>query len=393
MMEIAMIAPFGMRPKGTVKVRMLPMARELVRLGHEVSIVIPPWTNPEDSGKREVIDGVNIENIRLPKGFGLLSYIVITNSLVRKALELKPDVIHCFKPKAYSGLAAMLLRFRQRMGWRFKLIIDTDDWEGRGGWNDFLDYSWPQKRLFQFQESWIPRHSDGVTVASRTLQTQVWGLGVRPDKAHYLPNGVSAAPPADGRSVRDRYGIGGRPVLLLYTRFFEFPLDKVVKVFDDVHRALPDTVFLVVGKGKFEEEERLKEIAGDRGFSSSLIVTGWLESQDIPSHIAAGDVAIYPFSDNLINRAKCPVKLTEILLQGKVVVADRVGQIAEYIKDGESGVLTEPEDIDGFSRAVITLLKDSEMRQRFENRVKERMVERFSWELLANRLSKFYLEA
>lgn len=36
-MKISMIALFGLYPKGTVKVRMLPIARELVKLGHEVS--------------------------------------------------------------------------------------------------------------------------------------------------------------------------------------------------------------------------------------------------------------------------------------------------------------------------------------------------------------------
>lgn len=391
-MKIAFIAPFGMYPKGTVKVRMLPIARELVRLGHDVSIIIPPYTNPEDSGKKDVVDGVNIENIRLPKGIGPLSYFIIANRLVEKALRQSPDVVHCFKPKAYSGLAAMILRAKQRMGGRFKLIIDTDDWEGRGGWNDFLNYSWAQKKMFQFQESWIPRHADGVTAASRTLQTQAWGFGIGPEKVLYLPNGVNPIEKGDGKGIRERSGIGERPILLLYTRFFEFPLEKVIKIFNEVYRQVPETIFLVVGKGKFGEEERLKERAKELGFSESLIVTGWLDPEEIPSHIAAGDVAIYPFSDNLINRAKCPVKLTELLLQGKAVVADRVGQIAEYIKDGEAGILTDPEDTGAFSRSVIRLLQDKEMRDRIGSNARERILRDFSWQVLSDNLTRFYGE-
>lgn len=387
-----MIAPFGMYPKGTVKVRMLPIARELVKLGHEVSIIIPPYTNPEESGKKEVVGGVEIENIRLPKTVGPLSYFIITNRVVGRALRQGPDIVHCFKPKGYSGFAAMLLRARQKIGGKFKLIIDTDDWEGRGGWNDFLNYSWTQKKMFQFQESWIPRHADGVTVASRTLQTQAWGLGIRPENVLYLPNGVSPAKKADGKIIRERYGLGERLVLLLYTRFFEFPLEKVVELFDIVHKALPCVVFLVVGKGKLGEEERLKEKATELGFSESLIVTGWLDPEEIPAHIAAGDVAIYPFSDNLINRAKCPVKLTELLVQDKAVVADRVGQIAEYVRDGETGILTDPDDLEGFTKAVIRLLNDTEMRRRMGKGAKDRMFEGFSWEGLVRPLSKYYKE-
>lgn len=389
-MKIIFIAPFGMHPKGTVKVRMLPIAKALVKQGHSVSIIVPPWTNPEDSGEKEVIDGVNIENVRLPAGTGLLSYALITNRLVKKAIELNPDVIHCFKPKAYSGLAAMLLRARQRMGGGFKLVIDTDDWEGRGGWNDFLSYSWAQKRLFQFQESWIPRHVDGVTVASRTLETQEWGFGIRPDKVFYLPNGVSPVEKADGKIIRERYGLGDRPVLLLYTRFFEFPLEKIIKVFSEVYRQVPDTAFLVVGKGKFGEEEELKKTAEELGFSESLIVTGWLDPKEIPAHIAAGDVAIYPFSDNLINRSKCPVKLTELLMQGKAVVADSVGQIAEYIKPGVSGILCEADDWNEMVNKTVWLLQNREDRQLLGQTGRSFLLKRFSWEPMAGRLEQFY---
>lgn len=389
-MKIVMIAPFGMYPKGTVKVRMLPVARELVRLGHAVSIVIPPWTNPEDSGRKEVIDGVNIENIKLPKGVGPLAKFLIAGRLIQTALELRPDVIHCFKPKGYSGLAAMFLRAKQKMGGQFKLVIDTDDWEGRGGWNDFLDYSWLQKKLFQFQESWVPRHVDGVTVASRTLQAQAWGFGVRPERVLYLPNGIVQAKLADGGQIRERYGIGNRPVLLLYTRFFEFPLEKVVKVFSGVQKTIPDIIFLVAGKGKFGEEERLKDRAKELGFSESLIVTGWLDPDDIPSHIAAADVAVYPFSDTLINRAKCPVKLTELLMQGKAVVADRVGQVAEYIKPEVSGILCEPDDWNEMENKTVWLLQNREERQQLGESGRSFLLERFSWKSIACRLEIFY---
>ena len=41
-----------------------------------------------------------------------------------------------FKPKGPSGLAAQLLRRMPTGGWRPPLIINTDDWEGKYGWND-----------------------------------------------------------------------------------------------------------------------------------------------------------------------------------------------------------------------------------------------------------------
>ena len=44
--RITMLAPFGIRPKGTLSARMLPLAQALPRRGHRVSIVAPPVQNP-----------------------------------------------------------------------------------------------------------------------------------------------------------------------------------------------------------------------------------------------------------------------------------------------------------------------------------------------------------
>src|SRR6185369_6817002 len=148
-MKIVFMAPFGIRPKGTVIARMLPLAVELQRLGHEVVIVAPPYTNPEDSGKTEVMRGVRIINVRLPAGGKALRAPLLTWRLFRAALAQKPDLVHLFKPKGYGGLAAMLQIWCDRIGVRMPpLFLDTDDWEGGGGMNELHDYSTVEKRLY-----------------------------------------------------------------------------------------------------------------------------------------------------------------------------------------------------------------------------------------------------
>ena len=59
-----------------------------------------------------------------------------------------------------------------------RIILDEDDWEGAGGWNDLEPYSWSQKKFFARQEKWGLTHADSVTVASRGLETIALSLGV-----------------------------------------------------------------------------------------------------------------------------------------------------------------------------------------------------------------------
>jgi glycosyltransferase involved in cell wall biosynthesis len=148
--------------------------------------------------------------------------------------------------------------------------------------------------------------------------------------------------------------------------------------------------FLVVGQGRQGEEELLLAAGREQGFADALVMGGWLDPTEIADYLAAGDVAIYPFSDTLINRAKCPAKLTEILRAGIPVVADAVGQLAEYLKPGVSGILCDPDDWQEMADRVVDLLADPGRRKLLGAAGREYMLTRFSWQRYAKKLAVFY---
>jgi glycosyltransferase involved in cell wall biosynthesis len=393
-MKIVFLAPFGIRPKGTVIARMIPLAVELQALGHEVVIVSPPYTNPEDSGKTEVVRGIRLRNIALGPKHKVLAAPILAWRMFRAALSERPDLVHLFKPKGYGGLAAMLLILLQRVGFRLPpLFLDTDDWEGTGGMNELHAYSSLEKRFYRFQEQWLTRRAAGVTVASRALQAMVGAMGVAGERVLYLPNCVGAAQRGDGSGVRQRLGIGAEtPVLLLYTRFFEFSQEKLHRVFGEIHRRVPDVRFLVVGRGRNNEEAELLAAARAGGFSDTLVMAGWVEPAELPDYLAAGDVAIYPFADTLVNRCKCPAKLTELLLAGVPVVADRIGQVTEYIDPELSTLLCDPDDWQAMAERAALLLLDPDRRRALGESGCRYLLEHFSWRRFVERLAGFYLK-
>jgi hypothetical protein len=48
-MHVVMVDPFGLRPHGTVSQRAVPLAKALAAQGHDVEVVLPRWSCPEDS--------------------------------------------------------------------------------------------------------------------------------------------------------------------------------------------------------------------------------------------------------------------------------------------------------------------------------------------------------
>src|SRR5215212_10018916 len=120
-LRIAMLAPFGIRPKGTLSARMLPLAQALVRRGYAVSIAAPPIQNPQDAGTRAVYHGVSVTHTAAPRWPGPLGVAQQVLALLRAILAERPDLIHLFKPKGYSGLAALLVR---RLRPDLPLVVD-----------------------------------------------------------------------------------------------------------------------------------------------------------------------------------------------------------------------------------------------------------------------------
>lgn len=391
-MKIAFLAPFGLRPKGTVIARMVPLAAALQKLGHSVVIVAPPYTNPEDSGKVAIVSGVTIRNIKLGPRNKILSALFLAGRMFRTSLAENPDIIHLFKPKGYGGLAVILQLTLKRLGMKMPLLlVDTDDWEGKGGMNELHPYSVAERIVFRLQEDCLVPRAEAVTVASRTLQTKVWGMGVPPERVLYLPNCVDDVPAGDGELVRQKLGISaGAPVVLLYTRFFEFSQDKLHFICAEIFRQVPEVRFLVVGAGRNNEESLLVDYFSENGFDSALFMAGWIQPEEIPSYLAAADVALYPFSDTLVNRSKCPAKLTEILRAGVPVVADNVGQLAEYVKPGVSGILCDPENWNEMADQAARLLNDRSAGRVLGAAGRNCLLDSFNWKKYAVRLEALY---
>ena len=383
-----MLAPFGIRPKGTLAQRMLPLAQALAERGWHCTIVAPAYTWAADAGRVETIKHVRVEHVRLPVLPGPGHAVETSLRMLRAVLGARPDVVHVFKPKGYSGLAALALHLLYP---HTACVQDTDDWEGWGGWNDLLPYPAPMKHVFAWQERTLPRLADVVTVASRTLETQVWGFGVEPSRVVYLPNGVAheRRPPPPAAVARARLGVPDEPIVLLYTRFWEYPLRDIVELLVMLRARRPDARLLVIGDGEQGEAAALGEVAARAGVAQKLDARGWSDQATIEAAIAAADVAVMPFADTLMNRAKCSVKLLELLHAGVPLVASGVGQASEYVQDGQTGLLVDPGGVP-LAHGVIELLEDEPRRRALGNAAAGDIAGRWSWRRLATQAEQAY---
>ena len=388
---IVVLAPFGLRPKATLSRRALPLLAPLVERGYRVHILAPADLWPADAGVRLDVAGITIEHAPLATRSGIAGMFQTTRWMYQRTQALQPALVHLFKPKGYGALATLaLLRTKPQL----PMVLDTDDWEGRGGWNDQLPYAWHIKLLINWLEETLPQRVDAVTVASLTLHIQTVMFGASLQRVNYIPNGVTV--PGRALSTRDQarhlLQLDQRPTILLYTRFWEFDVRDVVTCLIAVACHIPNIRLLVIGAGERGEEELLALYAQRAGVAHLIDNRGWADESTIAAGLAAADLALYPMHDTLINRAKCSAKLAEQMQAGLPIVAARVGQVSEYIEHEHSGWLVRPGDGGALAQGVLHMLQNPEYARQLGRAAHMRIEHLFAWDKLAMRLEQVYTQ-
>lgn len=363
-----MLGTFGMRPKATMGSRALGMARVLRDHGWYAAIVTVPWDHPSDAGRCWDEGGIEIRNTRTTNP---LLWPLAVAEIVRHARTFRPDLIHVFKPKGFGDLAARWL------GREYPILVDMDDWEGNGGWNDSGLYSLPQRRIFDWQERTLPGQAGAVTIASQALRSRALEIGTNPRRIFYVPNALT----------RERFDSLARSsfnqdsqTILLYTRFVEFDPAIVAEILTMVRRSVPEARLLIAG-GSTDgaAEARLKIEAERLGIAQAIEWAGWIEPAELPLLAARCRLAIHPFADTLLNRAKCSVKLLELMACGLPIVTSSVGENASFIEDGRSGVLVNPNDTGAIAADAVDLLGNASRAQAIGHAARERVEQYFLW--------------
>jgi glycosyltransferase involved in cell wall biosynthesis len=377
-MRIVALCGFAWEPKGTARARAFPLLLELANRGHQVTLLTVPYDNPKLSGTEFVQEGIRVRSVSLE--FRLVKWFELPLRIAQEIEALQPTIVHIFKPKGYAGAVAWLLLRRGKV----PVCVDCDDWEGWGGWNELKQYPHLVKEYIDWQEKDLTSRAHSLTVASRILLHRALQIGGAESCTFYAPNCVSrnqlkllgrvaAVGPAD---FKRSLGLSQNPVII-YTGHFE-PADDILFFCRAVRSALASGATLVfVGEG--EELPKVKQFFTPHpGFHIHYF--GRLAYDEYLNVIGAADIACFPYPDTPVYRAKCSARMIDYMACGKPVLTSNVGQTAEYIVNGESGILVNPNAEAEFSNAIMALLDDHCLRRRLGKAARDRISDHFVWD-------------
>jgi glycosyltransferase involved in cell wall biosynthesis len=116
--------------------------------------------------------------------------------------------------------------------------------------------------------------------------------------------------------------------------------------------AFPGLKVVIVGEGP--DRQAIEHMVQRFGLRSNVILAG--QHSDMPGIYAAMDIFVLPSLNEGL-----PMTILEAMAASRPVIATRVGAIPKVIKDGETGLLVDPGDVDGLRNALARLLLDSDL--------------------------------
>ncbi|HUS17423.1 MAG TPA: glycosyltransferase family 4 protein [Chloroflexia bacterium] len=199
-------------------------------------------------------------------------------------------------------------------------------------------------------------------------------------RVQVVPNGVDPARFPAGRpsGPRSRFTVGFVGTLKPW-----HGLATLVAAFALLHARVPAARLLIVGDGP--ERAGLEADLDACGLGAVAEFTGAVDPAQIAGHLAEMDVAVAPYPARA-DFYFSPLKLYEYMAAGVPVVASCIGQIADVLRDGETGLLCPPDDPAALAVALDRLREDPALGRRLGAAARAAVMRDHTWDAVADRI-------
>lgn len=239
-------------------------------------------------------------------------------------------------------------------------------------------------------EKWTLTKADAVLAVSAPLADHIASSGIPAERIHVLPNGVDPSifhPGPSDPATRSRWGLDGAPVIGFVGGLRPWHgVESLPSLFDNLARRHEGLRLVIVGDGPLKE--KLSMEFSRRGLASRTVLTGALPQEQVPVLLREFTAALAPYPRPEHPFYFSPLKLFEYMACGVPVVASAVGQIAEVVRDGETGFLCPPGDMGAFEAACDRLLLDPSLRRSVGEAAAREVMGRYTWDANARRVTE-----
>jgi glycosyltransferase involved in cell wall biosynthesis len=166
----------------------------------------------------------------------------------------------------------------------------------------------------------------------------------------------------------------------------------ILKVFAEVLKDQKNCfLFLIGGTSKNSELKELKNFCDTAELSENTIFFGRMNRKYLKDHLQYCDLSISAIPPTDHYRISSPTKLYESLGNGIPVIANRgIYEQESVIRNSQGGVLVEYK-IKSFADAIVSLLKNKQLREKMAQYGKAYVIENYSYRHISEKIYPYFL--
>jgi len=147
---------------------------------------------------------------------------------------------------------------------------------------------------------------------------------------------------------------------------------------------------IIIGEGPKRFE--LEKLANELSISSNTHFYGNINREKLYQSYKSADVLVLPSTIVDGQTEGLGVVLLEAMASGTPVIGSNTGGIPDIIEDGVNGLLVTPGDPQALADAIIRILENPDLADRFRKAGLETVRERFSWDVITDQFVEVYQE-
>ena len=391
-LQIYELPPHDNAGTGGIEVAIMETSRELVALGHEVTILTGARNIPQD----QIVDGVRIISVdfcRIMKH----TWDGANLSLARQALFPlavlfnHPDTYDIYHGHIYSsGLIANYLA--RRSG---SVAVNTIHGSYYLIW-DKLANPFAAKFYRTGERILAPALANMSDIQLHTgdyFAQQVLAWGASRKKVKTIHNGADICRfnPShtqilnSSQAPAQHIGIDSSiPVILTARRLVKKNgIEYLIKAMQLVLRK-KQCQLIIIGDG--EERAALERLTHELNLRDYVRFLGLIPHEKLPPYIALADIAVVP---SLMEASS--IFMLEAMAMEKPLIATNTGGLPEVLTPSV-GILVEPMDEKGLAYAISELLQSEEKRVQLGRQARQHVEANYSWKAVALKMEAEYMK-
>ncbi|MEM2276402.1 MAG: glycosyltransferase [Thermoproteota archaeon] len=145
---------------------------------------------------------------------------------------------------------------------------------------------------------------------------------------------------------------------------------------------------LLFGDGVAEFIQRLRNKIKQKKLSDKVIVAGPIPNMEVPSLAANSLFIVYATREG----EGIPRAIVEAMACGRPAVATEVAGIPDLVRDGETGYLVKPRDVNALADKILTLIIDQVKREKMGENARQLVEKEFSYNTVIPKITTLLKE-